>query len=271
MVTAISASDGHETDGISQELRERCHENLAETYRNVARNQPHGRIEEEPGVVRIAGGTRPEFNVVFVRQPLPDAVAALDRSASFMARAGVSRWRLQVSSVAASSVETAARAAGFRPHVTMPGMVLLSVPARAPPLPRELSVRRAAGEGLWAALMHVTDLGFGVKPPDTLGTVFPFNLAPVLRGYVGFVARKPVAGSLGLSYRGVGGVYFVSTVPEFRGKGYGTALTWSAIIGARRDGCGTSFLEASELGYPVYSRMGYQKLTSDSWWVMGPE
>ena len=49
----------------------------------------------------------------------------------------------------------------------------------------------------------------------------------------------------------------VVTHPEFRRRGYGTALTWAAIAAARAMGARAALLGATPLGYPVYLKMGF--------------
>jgi predicted acetyltransferase len=85
------------------------------------------------------------------------------------------------------------------------------------------------------------------------------------------MGKTPVGTTVGLSYRGIGGVCLVATLPKFRGKGYGSALTWQAAVDARRDGCRASYLQASEVGYRVCARMGYRKVVSyPEWWAGAP-
>jgi GNAT superfamily N-acetyltransferase len=252
---------------IPEELLRNCHDNIVEAFRSVSRSLPGARSEEEPGVVRIATPTRGNvFNVVYVTHPPSDANALIERSASFMAEAGVSRWRVEAFPGAESVVGEAALAAGMVPRPTMPGMVLFPTPARRPGTPTGLRIRQATTKRLWETMVKTAARGFGGQPPDDTETLYPFALSRVLRGYVGLVGKKPVATSFTLSYHGVGGVYFVATLPEERGKGYGTALTWSAVAGARRDGCRASFLQATEMGAPVYARMGYRPVCSYAGW-----
>jgi len=52
-------------------------------------------------------------------------------------------------------------------------------------------------------------------------------------------------------------VEFVATVPEARGRGYGEAVTWSATM-AEPDL--PAMLIATDMGRPVYERMGYAAL-----------
>jgi GNAT superfamily N-acetyltransferase len=54
------------------------------------------------------------------------------------------------------------------------------------------------------------------------------------------------------------GIYAVSTVPEWRGKGLGAAVTWAAVAAGRERGGTWSVLQSSAMGLGVYERMGYR-------------
>jgi N-acetylglutamate synthase len=256
---------------ISPELEARCHESLVESRRAFARIFPNGRIEESPGVVKVAGGPPiPSFNTVFLTHPPTDATKTIADSASFMDRARVTGWRIVAFHAQDSSLEAAVVSAGFRPGPSNPGMILDRIPPRPPALPVGFKVRRATTPGLWSTMVKVGVAGMGDKPLEDIEASFPFRLASVYRGYVGFEGSVPVATAVGFSYRGIGGVFFVSTLPAFRGKGYGRALTWQATVEARPEGCRVSYLQASEMGYPVYVRMGYRPAAPYREWLTGP-
>jgi len=249
---------------------DRCHENWVESLRAFARIFPNGRIEEGVGVVKIVGGPPiPEFNTVFLTRPPTDATKTIEDSTSFMDRSRVTGWRIVASPGRNSSLETAVLSAGFRTGPSNPGMLLDPIPRRLPALPTGFKVRGATTPDLWSTMVRVGMAGMGGKPPEDTEAHFPFRLATVYRGYVGFEGNVPVATSVGFSYRGIAGVFFVSTLPEFRGKGYGRALTWRATVGARPEGCRESYLQASKMGYPVYVRMGYRPVAFYQEWLTG--
>ncbi|MCI4325654.1 MAG: hypothetical protein L3K00_07245 [Thermoplasmata archaeon] len=266
-MTSRPKSGESQPESIPPELMQRCHESLFESQRGFARILPNGRIEEEPGVLRVAGGIPlPGFNTVFISQPPSDAAEVIGRSAAFMARAGVSAWRLVALPGTEAVVEAAARSAGLRPGKVVPGMILARIPARPPALPPKLRIRRATTPALWAAMVKAGSVGFGGEAPEDTEIHFPFRLATVFRGYVGFVGGVPVATSVGLSHRGIGSAFFVTTLPDSRGQGFGTAVTWQAFVDAGKDGCRVGYLQATELGGPVYTRMGFRTAAAYPEW-----
>jgi ribosomal protein S18 acetylase RimI-like enzyme len=56
----------------------------------------------------------------------------------------------------------------------------------------------------------------------------------------------------------VAGIYSVGTLPEFRGRGFGVAVTRAAIEEARRRGYRLCVLQSSPKGYPLYRRLGFR-------------
>lgn len=229
-----------------------------------------GRIQEEAGVVRIASGLHgPEFNPVFITSPRADLAQVIEASKSFMASANVSDWRLVAFDATISKVEGPAISAGLHSGRLMPGMALDPIPVRAPPLPDGFRVRRVKDAELWRTMIRVGNTAFGGGATPDPDRLLPFIDSTAVRGYVGFVEKVPVSTSVGVSHHGIGGIFFVGTLPEYRGRGYGAAVTWQAAVDARRDGCRTSYLQASEAGYPVYLRMGYRKISHCREWLTG--
>ena len=90
---------------------------------------------------------------------------------------------------------------------------------------------------------------------------------PDLTHYLGFVDGVPAATAMRFASHRIAGVFNVSTVPEYRGRGVGAALTWRAALDGRADGCLASALQASELGLSVYRRMGYREVMTYQIWL----
>lgn len=157
-------------------------------------------------------------------------------------------------------------AAGFEDDGTGPVMAveLADVDLDAAP-PAGLVVERAHTA---AEIAAVTAFLF---PPtdgaDAGAAVFARTLqrfadgsAPTLRLFAGRVGGEIVATS-GLSIlTGVAGIYAVTTAEAWRGRGFGRALTLAAMRAGAEAGMRTSVLLASELGQPVYRRIGFREV-----------
>ena len=54
------------------------------------------------------------------------------------------------------------------------------------------------------------------------------------------------------------GVYNIATIESARGRGYGAAITRQVVADGIAAGCDVAILQASDMGYPVYERMGFR-------------
>lgn len=74
--------------------------------------------------------------------------------------------------------------------------------------------------------------------------------------YAGYAFGKIVATTMLFSSTDIAGIHQVGTLKEYRGKGFGTALTKKAFYDAKLKGCKFGVLQASEMGKKVYSKVG---------------
>lgn len=86
---------------------------------------------------------------------------------------------------------------------------------------------------------------------------------PDWRMWVGFVGDEPVCTAGAVVGDRLQHVEWVATLPEFRGRGYGEAVTWRATLA---DPSKPALLIASDDGRPVYERMGYLPVTRFTLW-----
>jgi ribosomal protein S18 acetylase RimI-like enzyme len=107
-------------------------------------------------------------------------------------------------------------------------------------------------EGTWRR-------GIGKSPP------------PGLRIYVAYLDGEPVATVSSHDHGQDCSIWNVATDERGRGRGFATALMRRALWeGAQRD-CKTSTLQATELGAPVYGRLGYADFGALGMWESRPQ
>ena len=129
-------------------------------------------------------------------------------------------------------------------------------------LPPDLQVARVRDRAEFREWAGATQAGFGL--PAFAADAIPRLLGDTLDGdglrhYLGRAAGAPVATASCFYAAGVAGIYIVSTRPAYRGRGFGAALTLAAMQDARDAGYQVAILQASELGRPVYERLGFRE------------
>lgn len=87
-----------------------------------------------------------------------------------------------------------------------------------------------------------------------------FAAEPVPLRWIGRVDGTVVATSRVNVGAGVAGLYAISTLAAFRGRGYGRAMTIAALRAAASIGHRIGVLQSSDLGYGVYRRLGFRDL-----------
>jgi ribosomal protein S18 acetylase RimI-like enzyme len=82
-----------------------------------------------------------------------------------------------------------------------------------------------------------------------------------MRIWIANLHGEPVAAAALFEGAGVAGVYNVATVPEARGRGIGRAVTATVLAEAIARGHRLAVLGSSDLGYPVYHRLGFREVS----------
>jgi ribosomal protein S18 acetylase RimI-like enzyme len=77
--------------------------------------------------------------------------------------------------------------------------------------------------------------------------------------YLGLVDGEPVATAELTVGGGVVGLYNISTVPSYRGRGIGSAMTAAPLLEARSAGHRTAILQAAPDGVRIYQRLGFRQ------------
>lgn len=164
--------------------------------------------------------------------------------------------------------------AGFLPsELDAPGMALPLAAVR-PTVPQGLDVQAARDEADLLDWLAAFDRSFVGEPQGRSHPWFtPFAHLGLdgegpCRLFVGRVDGRAVACSLAFVGGGAVGLYGVGTVPESRGRGYGSAVTLAGMDWGREQGADLAILHASQLGEPVYRRLGFETVCEISQWLL---
>ncbi|MBN2533324.1 MAG: hypothetical protein JXB88_10550 [Spirochaetales bacterium] len=80
---------------------------------------------------------------------------------------------------------------------------------------------------------------------------------PLIHFYTGYIQDIPATTSMIFISQHAAGFYNIATLPPFRKRGLGTAMTIYSMIQAYEKKCKTGILHASVMGEPVYTKLGY--------------
>lgn len=77
--------------------------------------------------------------------------------------------------------------------------------------------------------------------------------------YIGLLKGKPVGCASLFLAAGAAGIYYVGTLPDYRGRGIGKSMTTHCLKKAQEMNFRFAVLRASELGEPIYRKLGFQE------------
>ena len=244
--------------------------NLRECFRVLACSRPRGEILELPGVtVASAGVTFQMFNAAFLSSSadaLADLEERIDLAARHFSLRGL-RWSFWLcEDWIAKGLRRKAGSVfhrfGLHLSSEMPGMVADSL-RQGPTGESELELQPAfSGEAL-QEFRQIGALCFHV-PPGWFAEVFDDEMSRRMefRAWVAYANGAPVGTAATVAAGGVTGLYNIAILPEYRRRGYGTALTRLAAEEAfRQGGAKKLILQASSQGVRMYERMGFRTVT----------
>jgi GNAT superfamily N-acetyltransferase len=255
---------------FAADLQSRAVANVAEAFRRLTRHDPRGVIEEADGLTTIATSIPyPLFNSAFLDRPVADAAALAGRVRAFYARAGHPGLLLAEDAAAVERAAPLIAAATMTPGDPIPLMLLAPIPD-APPPPAGLDIRLVADPDTLRTYNDTVAAAFGM-PRDWLAILddpATLHLHDFVF-YLGYLDGAPVATAMRFTSHRIAGVYNVGTLPDYRRRGLGAALTWRAAADGRAEGCLASALQSSAEGFPVYARLGYRHVADYQTWIIG--
>jgi hypothetical protein len=248
----------------ADELRELSDLNYFEASRELAR-RAGGAVLDEGGVLLIAGAhPLPVLvNGAIRTDPRVAPSEVLERARRFFAprRRGCS---ILTRSHLDADLQAACSEAGLVQFGASPGMVL---DHRLPDatLPPGVTLRRVAAAADATAFATVMDEAYQSlgSPPGVALTQLPLDVlaAPHIVSLLAELDGAPVAGAMTIVTHGVAGVYWVGTLKAARGRGLAELCTRAAGNAGFDLGARVAGLQASQMGEPIYRRMGYVEVT----------
>ncbi len=216
-----------------------------------------GEMREHDGILLAATGAPQEWwNIAFVTKPLSNPDASIRQVIAYF-DGREQGFILRVREGVDPPSERAAEANGLPYTDTIPGMVLHPIPSveeRQWPL----EIRTVADAETLDHHVRIVAHAFHMEP-DLVAKLIPRRLIdhPRWRSYVGYAGGQPAATSALLITDGVAGVHWVGTAEQHRRRGFGEAMSWHAIREGAAAGCEVATLQSSDIGRPIYERMGF--------------
>jgi N-acetylglutamate synthase len=243
-----------------------------EAIASLARAMPAGQVHQTGGVTLVRSGLAIRaFNCAFALNPPRTLDGVTERIEEILVRPGIP-WLLVTTAETTDALEPIIRGLRLKSSGTLPGMLWEPLPLSVPPSPAGPEIRRVEGTNDVRTLSRTMMQGFEA-PPGLMDpwaeAVITAGLPPsVKRGwYIGYVRDRPTCTAVRFSTRDIAGIYGVSTLPEFRRRGFGAAITYRAAIDGREEGCRESYLQSSPSGRPAYENIGYRFVEEYHLWA----
>ena len=214
-------------------------------------------VDSRDLLIACCGFPMGEHNLAILKPTLDDLDAAIERAERYY---GEREFPFRFSARSGFEERCAKQLVESGYTAERPVPVMAMQPLREAPVlntPGFEIVEVGAGADL-DDYQRVTETGFGL--PLGVGKFILSDLVVERPDVTAYLARKDgkaVATSLVQMSNRVGGIYFVACLVEDRRRGYGEAVTWAAVRGGAKRGSEVASLQASEMGQPVYARMGF--------------
>ena len=237
---------------------------VAESWQEVVPCVAGARLSRQDGVVAlVTGQPSATMNAVWVERAnrSPAVVSAmLDE----VAATGLPH-ALHLRPDSDHALAELAGQRGMKSSGEIPIMRLDTAPADRHPA--GLSIRRLApGEGL--AHAQVASVAFDHPQEDSLRMCNPKLLSrDSFRAYVGEVDGQPVTTAVSVTRGGHTGIFGVATLPDFRNRGFGAAITARASADGLAAGAYWCWLQSSDAGYSVYQGLGFKTIERWQLWL----
>jgi predicted GNAT family acetyltransferase len=247
------------------DLGKRIAEGVVAAWRDRVRHLDGHVIDEVDGIVVCLSNlpARDQQAALVVREPRDPMRALGDAEAIF--RANGQDFGVLVQRGRHATVDRTLRQYGLKVVMTEPAMVIRVDDVARPVAPSVVEIVPVIDAELLARLVDVEVRSFGSEPAVAERLLGPGQLElPAVRFYAGLLDGRPVAQAYTHTVNGAVGVWGVATLPEFRGRGIGTAITSFAIRDA--PGADIAWLMSTPEGRSMYERMGFREVSDWDVW-----
>lgn len=236
----------------------RADANYQHVYSLLGSGHDGGEVREKDGLLLVnTGYPAPEFNNAFVTRPLAQPAKLLREAIDYYDGARLP-FVVRIREGLDLRAERACEELGLPYSDTVPGMALAPIRDGASSAVG-LDVMQAATDGDFAEFFRIVCEVFHF-PVAAARTLFSPELLhrPDVAFFVGYVDGVAAATSTLVATHGAAGIFNVATMPEYRGRGIGEAMTWQCVRRGVEMGCSMATLQASMMGRPIYERMGFR-------------
>jgi ribosomal protein S18 acetylase RimI-like enzyme len=242
-----------------------CVTSLATALSEMAAWQDGADVIEETGALFVRGKSRfptPYSNAALFLDEPPSPERALEKSNRVFPDRRYVLWDREAGG---GELGRYAAAHGFIPLDELPAMVIdapLGAAPKSDVVIRPVTNAAELSDFVGASLKAYAEFGLPPKVADSLFARPAAVIASCASLVVAMVDGKPAGGALSIVNvaQGVGGVYWVGTVPAARRRGVGEAVARFVTHAAFERGARRVTLEASRGGEPIYLRMGYRQV-----------
>lgn len=141
----------------------------------------------------------------------------------------------------------------------LPGMALEPIPTDLPTTAAGLEIQVVHDATALRDHALVAARSFGVAEPVALAIIGEgLWRRPGATVYTGYAEGRPVACGYSVRSGATLGIFTIATVPEARKRGFGAAMTGRLARDGAAAGCELVTLQASDMGRPIYERMGFR-------------
>lgn len=199
--------------------------------------------------VPIANGF---VNVAAVIDPDADRSAAVDQAIEFF-QDRTTPFVVWVPGSDGALRDAIFSAGGAIDHEATPDMIIENRIDSA----STFDVRVVTSEEEFEICATLAEEGYGIEGMAWLMGHHRMNLATDVIWTVAYADAEPMGVGCGFTSGSEGGVYYVATPPRNARRGVAAAVTASIVNRLMDGGCTSVALQASEVGFPVYERLGF--------------